>query len=371
MLLTSWVESMRVAFEKSRKATLNPRRRLQLRSGPSMARQRIQRRVAIEQLEDRTLLTSLIINQITPGLGVTLNNSVLDPDADGVSNYDTILFEGLNIDASTGSAISIDLDNLTFAEPFQVLFDNVSINADAGVGIDIELSNLLADTIAIDSSTITAGFGNAFNLDLTNVILNEFNIIDSGLTSQAGAGVTVGMSASTIEETSLRRSNIDGVSIDVADGSVLRHTTMADNTIAGTSGNDGVSVNIVDSVAEELRLTNNNNIQGVYINVDDAEDGGAALLTELYIKTNQISGNTAGDGVRLDLNNVDQFVSITGNTISSNAGHGIVFDQTDGDLTGDISRKQYFQQHRTRDLLYSLHHQPGTNRRRSTWCTRL
>ena len=337
MLLTSWVESMRVAFEKSRKATLNPRRRLQLRSGPSMARQRIQRRVAIEQLEDRTLLTSLIINQITPGLGVTLNNSVLDPDADGVSNYDTILFEGLNIDASTGSAISIDLDNLTFAEPFQVLFDNVSINADAGVGIDIELSNLLADTIAIDSSTITAGFGNAFNLDLTNVILNEFNIIDSGLTSQAGAGVTVGMSASTIEETSLRRSNIDGVSIDVAEGSVLRHTTMADNTIAGTSGNDGVSVNIVDSVAEELRLTNNNNIQGVYINVDDTEDGGAALLTELYIKTNQISGNTAGDGVRLDLNNVDQFVSITGNTISSNAGHGIVFDQTDGDLTGDIS----------------------------------
>ncbi|KAA0139974.1 hypothetical protein FYZ48_08595 [Gimesia chilikensis] len=337
MLLTSWVESMRVAFEKSRKATLNPRRRLQLRSGPSMARQRIQRRVAIEQLEDRTLLTSLIINQITPGLGVTLNNSVLDPDADGVSNYDTILFEGLNIDASTGSAISIDLDNLTFAEPFQVLFDNVSINADAGVGIDIELSNLLADTIAIDSSTITAGFGNAFNLDLTNVILNEFNIIDSGLSSQAGAGVTVGMSASTIEETSLRRSNIDGVSIDVADGSVLRHTTMADNTIAGTSGNDGVSVNIVDSVAEELRLTNNNNIQGVYINVDDTEDGGAALLTELYIKTNQISGNTAGDGVRLDLNNVDQFVSITGNTISSNAGHGIVFDQTDGDLTGDIS----------------------------------
>ena len=337
MLLTSWVESMRVAFEKSRKATLNPRRRLQLRSGPSMARQRIQRRVAIEQLEDRTLLTSLIINQITPGLGLTLNNSVLDPDADGVSNFDTILFEDLTIDASTGSAVSIDLDNLTFAEPFQVLFDNVSINADAGVGLDIELSNLLADTIAIDSSTITGGLGNAFNLDLTNVILNEFNIIDSTLSSQAGAGVTVGLSASTVEETSLRRSTIDGVSIDVADGSVLRHTTMADNTIEGTSGNDGVSVNIVDSVAEELRLTNNNNIQGVYINVDDTEDGGAALLTELFIKTNLISGNTAGDGVRLDLNNVDQFVSITGNTIDSNTGHGIVFDQTDGDLSGDIS----------------------------------
>ncbi|HAW28780.1 MAG TPA: hypothetical protein DCY03_11775, partial [Planctomycetaceae bacterium] len=243
MLLTSWVESMRVAFEKSRKATLNPRRRLQLRSVPSSARQKVQRRIAIEQLEDRTLLTSLIINQLTAGMGVTIDNSVLDPDADGFSEYDSIIFENLTIDTTTGYGVSIDLDGLQFQDdahthdvPFSILFDNVSINAAAGNGINIELSNMLVDTIAIDSSTITGGVGNAFNVDLTNVILNEFNIVDSTLSGQAGAGVTVAMSASTIEETSLRRSNIDGVSIDVADGSVLRHTTMADNTIAGSSG---------------------------------------------------------------------------------------------------------------------------------------
>lgn len=337
MLLTSWVESMRVAFEKSRKATLNPRRRLQLRSVPSSARQKVQRRIAIEQLEDRTLLTSLIINQLTAGLGVTLNNSVLDPDANGIANYDSIIFEDLTIDATTGSSVSIDLDNLTFNEPFSILFENVSIDAAAGNGINIELSNMLVDTIAIDSSTITGGVGNAFNVDLTNVILNEFNIIDSTLSGQAGAGVTVAMSASTIEETSLRRSSIDGVSIDVADGSVLRHTTMADNTIAGSSGNDGVNVNIVDSIAEELRLTNNNSIQGVSVTVDDTAAGGAALLTELFIHSNIITGNTTGAGVSLNLNNVDQFVSITGNSITANSGDGVVFNQTDGDLSGDIS----------------------------------
>lgn len=345
MLLTSWVESMRVAFEKSRKATLNPRRRLQLRSVPSSARQKVQRRIAIEQLEDRTLLTSLIINQLTAGLGLTLDNSVLDPDADGISEYDSVIFENLTIDASSGTGVTIDLDNLTFLDPethsivvpFSILFDNVAITGTSGNGINIELSNLLVDTIAIDSSTITGGVGNAFNFDLTNVILNEFNIIDSTLTGQAGAGVNVALSASTIEETSIRRSTIDGVSIDVADGSVLRHTTMADSTIAGTSGNDGVSVNIVDSLAEELRLTNNNSIQGVSINVDDTAAGGAALLTELFIHSNIITGNTAGAGVQIDLNNVDQFVSITENTITANAGHGVVFDQTDGDLSGDIS----------------------------------
>ncbi|MCA9014044.1 MAG: right-handed parallel beta-helix repeat-containing protein, partial [Planctomycetaceae bacterium] len=337
MLLTSWVESMRVAFEKSRKATLNPRRRLQLRSVPSSARQKVQRRIAIEQLEDRTLLTSLIINQLTAGLGLTLNNSVLDPDANGVSNFDSIIFEDLTINATSGSGVSIDLDNLTFTDPFTILFDNVSIAGAAGTGINIELSNLMVDTIAIDSSTITGGVGNAFNVDLTNVILNEFNVIDSTLSGQAGAGVTVALNASTVEETSIRRSTIDGVSIDVANGSVLRHTTMADNTIAGTSGNDGVNVNIVDSLAEELRLTNNNSIQGVHINVDDTAAGGAALLTELFIHSNVITGNTAGDGVRIDLNNVDQFVSITENSITANTGHGIVFDQTDGDLSGDIS----------------------------------
>ncbi|WP_299460794.1 right-handed parallel beta-helix repeat-containing protein, partial [uncultured Gimesia sp.] len=337
MLLTSWVESMRVAFEKSRKATLNPRRRLQLRSVPSSARQKVQRRIAIEQLEDRTLLTSLIINQLTAGLGITLNNSVLDPDADGVSNYDSIIFEDLTISATSGAGVTIDLDNLTFTDPFKILFDNVSISSTTGMGIDIELSNLLVDTIAIDNSTITGGVGNAFNVDLTNVILDEFNIIDSTLSGQAGAGVTVALNASTVEETSLRRSSIDGVAIDVTNGSVLRHTTMADNSISGTSGSDGVSVNIVDSIAEELRLTNNNRIQGVAINVDDTAAGGDALLTELFIHTNIITGNTAGDGVRIDLNNVDQFVSITGNSITSNNGHGIVFDQTDGDLSGDIS----------------------------------
>ncbi|WP_417389050.1 choice-of-anchor Q domain-containing protein [Gimesia sp.] len=337
MLLTSWVESMRVAFEKSRKATLNPRRRLQLRSVPSSVRQKVQRRIAIEQLEDRTLLTSLIISQLTAGLGMTIDNSVLDPDADGVSNYESIIFEDLTIDASSGASVSIDLDNLTFNDPFSILFDNVSVNAAAGTGIDIELSNLLVDTIAIDSSTITGGIGNAFNVDLTNVILNEFNIIDSTLTGQSGAGMTVAMSNSTIEETSIRRSSIDGVSIDVANGSILRHTTLADNTIAGSSGNDGVSVNIVDSIAEELRLTNNNSIEGVSISVDDTAAGGAALLTELFIHSNIITGNTTGAGISLDLNNVDQFVSITGNSITSNSGHGIVFDQTDGDLSGDVS----------------------------------
>ncbi|QDT44366.1 putative outer membrane protein pmp20 precursor [Gimesia alba] len=337
MLLTSWVESMRVAFEKSRKATLNPRRRLQLRSVPSSARQKVQRRIAIEQLEDRTLLTSLIINQLTAGLGLTLDNSVLDPDADGVSNFDSIILEDLTIDASSGSGVSIDLDNLTFSDPFSILFDNVSVTGTTGTGIDIELSNLLVDTIAIDSSTITGGVGNAFNVDLTNVILNEFNVIDSVLSGQAGAGVNVAVNASTVEETSIRRSTIDGVSIDVSNGSVLRHTTMADNTIAGTSGNDGVNVNIVDSLAEELRLTNNNSIQGVSINVDDTAAGGAALLTELFIHSNVITGNTAGAGVQIDLNNVDQFVSITENSITANTGHGIVFDQTDGDLSGDIS----------------------------------
>lgn len=337
MLLTSWVESMRVAFEKSRKATLNPRRRLQLRSVPSSARQKIQRRVAIEQLEDRTLLTSLIINQLTPGLGVTLDNSVLDPDADGVSNFDSIIFEDLTFDATSGAGVSIDLDNLTFSDPFTILFDNVSISSTAGVGIDIELSNLLVDTIAVDSSTITGGVGNAFNVDLTNVTLNEFNVIDSTLSGQLGAGITAAVNASIVEETSLRRSTIDGVSIDVTNGSVLRHTTMADNTIAGTSGNDGVNVNIVDSIAEELRLTNNNSIQGVAINVDDTAAGGAALLTELFLHSNIITGNTVGDGVRIDLNNVDLFASITENSITANSGHGIVFDQTDGDLSGDIS----------------------------------
>lgn len=337
MLLTSWVESMRVAFEKSRKATLNPRRRLQLRSVPSSARQKIQRRVAIEQLEDRTLLTSLIINQLAPGLGVTLDNSVLDPDADGVSNFDSIIFEDLTFDATSGAGVSIDLDNLTFSDPFTILFDNVSISSTAGVGIDIELSNLLVDTIAVDSSTITGGVGNAFNVDLTNVTLNEFNVIDSTLSGQLGAGITAAVNASIVEETSLRRSAIDGVSIDVTNGSILRHTTMADNTIAGISGNDGVDVNIVDSIAEELRLTNNNSIQGVAINVDDTAAGGAALLTELFLHSNIITGNTVGDGVRIDLNNVDLFASITENSITANSGHGIVFDQTDGDLSGDIS----------------------------------
>ncbi|QDT96166.1 choice-of-anchor Q domain-containing protein [Gimesia aquarii] len=337
MLLTSWVESMRVAFEKSRKATLNPRRRLQLRSVPSSARQKIQRKVAIEQLEDRTLLTSLIINQLTPGLGVTLDNSVLDPDADGVSNFDSIIFEDLTIDATSGSGVSIDLDNLTFSDPFTILFDNVSISSSAGVGIDIELSNLLVDTIAVDSSTITGGVGNAFNVDLTNVTLNEFNVIDSTLSGQLGAGITAAVNASIVEETSVRRSTIDGVSIDVTNGSVLRHTTMADNTISGTSGNDGVNVNIIDSIAEELRLTNNNSIQGVAINVDDTAAGGAALLTELFLHSNIITGNTVGDGVRIDLNNVDLFASITENSITANSGHGIVFDQIDGDLSGDIS----------------------------------
>ncbi|HAW28779.1 MAG TPA: hypothetical protein DCY03_11770, partial [Planctomycetaceae bacterium] len=101
--------------------------------------------------------------------------------------------------------------------------------------------------------------------------------------------------------------------------------------------NDGVNVNIVDSIAEELRLTNNNSIQGVSVTVDDTAAGGAALLTELFIHSNFITGNTTGAGVSLNLNNVDQFVSITGNSITANSGDGIVFDQTDGDLSGEIS----------------------------------
>src|SRR6185436_13628088 len=141
MLLTSWIRAVRQSFTRHR---LSRARRKQADN----RRQNLRHARLAEVLEQRALLSIkplvIDINPVTgtnvftstastPGISIT--NSLLDPNNDGISDYDDLLI-GVSQSAN---------------------FESTVISG-AGIGIRINLSNLTGlNHIAIDNVFITAG----------------------------------------------------------------------------------------------------------------------------------------------------------------------------------------------------------------------
>lgn len=383
MLLTSWIRALRQSFTRHR---LSRARRKQ-----ADARRQNSRRVRLaEVLEERSLLSIkplvIDINPVTntnvftstastPGINIT--NSLLDPNNDGISDYDDLLigvsqsstFESTVI-GGAGIGIRINLSNLTGLNHISI--DNVFITAGANQqGISITLDNVALQSLAVDQTNVapaatgTGGVGldiNLKNMSSTaglDVSVQNSNI-RSGSTSLNGVNVTLeSVSKGThVGELTLSDSTVEGYSVATSANSTLYaaidQASVRNSRIQSGAANPnarGITYTLNRTVVGDLRVEDNVNFRNVAVTTTDSPlktvsisdnpniDLSGVVATDTIrdaVRINATSTNTIG-AQRSDVTNL----RITGNTIggnlaNTNTANGIVLSLSDSNL-GDYS----------------------------------
>ena len=102
MLLTSWMNSFRRTLKRTSVSA-------RFRNSRRQRRRHLRNAVRTEALEDRVLLSALVIENVFPGSGINITNLDLDRNLDGDvlddGEFDSIVIQTLTIDALAGPYI--------------------------------------------------------------------------------------------------------------------------------------------------------------------------------------------------------------------------------------------------------------------------
>ena len=382
MLLTSWIRAVRQSFTRHRWSRA---RRLQAES----RRQNLRHARLAEVLEERSLMSIkplvIDINAVTgtnvftstastPGINIT--NSLLDPNNDGISDYDDLLigvsqsalFESTVI-SGAGVGIRINLSNLVGLN--HIAIDNVSITAGANQqGISITLDNVALQSLAIDQTNVTPAAGTgASGLDINLKNMSSTTGIDvsvqnsnirSGSANFNGVNVTLESvsKATHIGELTLSDSTVEGFAVSTSANSILYATidqaSARNNRIQDGAANPnarGISYTLNRTTVGDLRIEDNLSLRNVAITAtnsplrnvsisDNANFNVAGFVaTDTIrdaIRVSATSTNAVGTQ-RSDVTNL-RIVNntITGSLANANAVNGIVLNMNDSNL-GDFA----------------------------------
>lgn len=335
MLLTSWVRSFRQSLQTRRRVARRNRNE-QILQGASGLRSRV-----TEQLEDRMLLTSLVFDStnVNPAVGIQVSNAILDPDNDGVSNFERIVIDSVAFPGDGGRGVDISLSDLTGLR--SIVIESLTISGSTGSGVDINLDNMsLDDGVVIDSSSITSTTGGGIDISLTDVELGTLTIFDTTVSSGPGVGVTIDVNSvtknSVLDGLDISDSVIDGVSItsDGATGVIggatndpqiqifsIDHGLQAGSrvTIEDVTGN--IAANTTDTILADpgdpdnfFILENTSGLIGVLPGgaINAAYAGGGTWTLPTTLRNIRITGNTITDttlsgeeGVLVNLRNTE------------------------------------------------------------------
>lgn len=423
MLLTSWVRTFCQSLQTRRRGG----RRGFRRTTPAL-HGHSRRGLLVERLEDRSLMTALVIDQqfvnASPG-PISIGNTTIDLDNDGTPEFDSIIIDTVAMPGPGGAAISINLTGLTLD---QIAFKQVSLTDPATTGIDVTLNNVLLNNLTFENVTTVGTGAGSIDISLIDVRLPELTVVDSNINSGGGAGLNITLASnirdSRIDELDISRNVIDGVRIastgqvrsvtsatagspgrlivvdhGLSDGAVVEVTGVTGvsglntraavrvidentielvgttaagtysgggtltlfsaveslritrNSITGTSGSDGLSVDLSLTRAPGLTISNNPAIRSIELALDHSPIDGLTIrdntsivadrpqvdavhveltsstLTNLIISGNNIQGNgvAGGEGVVFEALDSNVYGSFTGNLIDNTLGNGLSF----------------------------------------------
>lgn len=288
----------------------------------------------VEILEERSLLSIkplvIDINPLTgtnvftssastPGINIT--NSLLDPNNDGISDYDDLLIgvsQSSTFDSTViggaGIGIRINLSNLTGLN--HIAIDNVIITAGANQqGISITLDNVALQSLAVDQTTVTpaatgtGGIGldiNLKNMASTNgidVSVQNSNI-RSGSTSLSGVNISLeSVSRAThLGELTLSDSTVEGYSVATSANSLLyatidqanvRNSRIQDGAVIPNTR--GITYTLNRTTVGDLRVENNLSLRNVAVTTTDSPLRTASISDNSNFN---VSGFTATDTIR-------------------------------------------------------------------------
>ena len=332
MLLTSWIRSFRRTLQHQRFRSRPVRR--SRRTGPN----RFDPTGRIERLEDRTLLSALVIDSGTTtsgnfGPGVRITNTDLDLDGDGIietdqGEYDTLIIDSITATGNFGEGIDIDLSNLVGLDTLSI--ESVNVYGNVGAGLNINLDNITFENLVIETSAISgdsaSGLASGAGAVITfnDVVVGGLSIFDTTITGDTGAGLDMSFASTTLN-TTLGELNINQSS--GINGARIA-TSGQQGTILGASSADPIVVTSADhglTTGSRVAITG---VQGntaanttatiTWISKDEFQLDGVAgngsytgggtwtLLTTIdngRITENTITGNTGSDGLTINLTN--------------------------------------------------------------------
>lgn len=257
MLLNTWLTAAK------RQLFNSPSQRGGGRSGRTTAPQV----VASEVLENRSLLTALVINN---------------------TNLDSF------VDASGGLTIT-DLQGND-----SLIIEQVDLSS-TGAGITIDLQNVALQNLAIETVNVTAFTGSAIDISLTNVTGTRTISVEDVLISGAAVGEEgINLNLNNTDATAVTIEDVIAPSIHVvaSNGSDITHGVITDNEVTAPADVEALILDVNSgATANDFHITNNRNLQAlnkdaVQINLTDA---GGNVTDGLRIANNVIGNEPGAD----------------------------------------------------------------------------
>lgn len=378
MLLTSWIRALRQSFTRRRLGLVRRKRAEFIQQTARQVR-------LAEVLEERTLLSIkplvIDINTVTgtnvftstastPGINIT--NSTLDPNNDGISDYDDLVIgvsESSTFDRTfitgAGIGIRINLSNLTGLN--HITIDNVVISAGAGLqGVSVTLDNVALQSLAVDQTTISPTSGtlaSGLDINLKNMNLTtgvdvsiQNSSIRTGSASANGVNVTLESVSQAVHvgELTLTDSTVEGFNVATSANSTLYATidqvSARNNRIQDGSANPaarGMTYTLNRTNVGDLRVEDNLNLRNVAVITTDSPLNSVSISDNVNFDVRGfVATDTIRDAIRINATSTNavgtqrsdvQNLRIAGNTITgllTNTAtvNGIVLNLTDSNL---------------------------------------
>ena len=237
------------------------------RAGSRTGRTSAPRVVESEVLENRSLLTVLVINN---------------------TNLDTF------VDASGGLTIT-DLQGND-----SLVIEEVDLTS-TGAGITIDLQNVALQSLAIETVNVTAFSGSAIDITLTNVTGNRTIALEDILIVGAESGEEgINLNLDNTDSTAVTIEDVIAPSIHIvaSNGSDITHGVVTDNEVTAPADVEALVLDVNSgATANDFHITNNRNLQAlnkdaVQINLTDA---GGDVTDGLRIANNVIGNEPGAD----------------------------------------------------------------------------
>ena len=362
MLLSSWVQNFRKSLRSKRRGHRSGS--FQTHAWHATSPRRTGARA--EQLEERTLLTALVIDQqfadTNPGV-ISIDNNTIDVNSDGTPEFDSIVIDTVTFDGAGGRGISINLSDIAIN---RISIDELNITGTQGSGVDITLDNVDLNSLVIEKSNIASALGGGIDLNLTDVVVPTIGVYQSSILVTNGTGLDINIDSQTrnarTDEVDIAESTIDGVSITAAglDKSILTGT--GTNPVSITSVDHGLQTGTEVTITGVQGLTAANTVDTITVvdenvfTLDNAdgtgqtyESGGTVTVfttvNDIRVTNNTIGVSAGATGLDIDLANARaQGLTIEGNASIRSAGITLNDSPIDGlvvrDNTIDATRPQ-------------------------------
>jgi Ca2+-binding RTX toxin-like protein len=274
MLLTSWIDSMRRTWRQRRHRRDVMRDRRQVAPRASI----------VELLEERTMLSAMVIETVASGAAVTIDTTdVIGTGTAENPEFSTIIIREVEITPSSGKGIEIDLagDSNAKLRLDAIVIQSSVVNGTGAVAIDLRLDDVVLLDLVIEDVTVTGQSGSALTIDLHDSDVGNLTLLNSRVAGQLGAGISVSLDGSHVGSFSVLGIESDGVAVVGVSGDL---GVIAD--VAAGSGGGPISIQTLSHGLSDGDIINVSGVVGV------ASANGRRVVT--VVDSNNITLDTSG-----------------------------------------------------------------------------